>query len=273
MLEVVQYYVDDPRARIDARERLGRAARRIRWTLWTCRLHLMLAPYACPLWWPRHETAPRHGFDTCQAAVSHALHVALVLGTAQCMPVFHHQQKARKHGTFTSELTETACALCRSVASRTDAKPPKSDKEKAKEKERRAKARAEAAKAAEEAAKVPASHPTLCMPVNLRGVQHATRSALCQQRGGAAEQGVLRPIVRLCTPGLPVPRSGCAWVRPFLALTSCSVARRRCPRRSQKPQTSTPRWRQLVCSRPWRTVRLLPLKGLGVLSLNLGRFL
>ena len=30
MLEVVQYYIDDPRARIDARERLGRAARRIR---------------------------------------------------------------------------------------------------------------------------------------------------------------------------------------------------------------------------------------------------
>lgn len=32
MLEVVQQYIDDPRARIDAQERLGRAARRIRCT-------------------------------------------------------------------------------------------------------------------------------------------------------------------------------------------------------------------------------------------------
>ena len=31
MLEVVQKYIDDPRARVDARERLGRAARRIRY--------------------------------------------------------------------------------------------------------------------------------------------------------------------------------------------------------------------------------------------------
>lgn len=30
MLEVVHEYVNDPRARIDARERLGRVARRIR---------------------------------------------------------------------------------------------------------------------------------------------------------------------------------------------------------------------------------------------------
>lgn len=30
MLEVVQDYIDDPRARIDAKERLGRVAHRIR---------------------------------------------------------------------------------------------------------------------------------------------------------------------------------------------------------------------------------------------------
>jgi len=32
MLEVVQQYIEDPRARVDAQERLGRAARRIRCT-------------------------------------------------------------------------------------------------------------------------------------------------------------------------------------------------------------------------------------------------
>ena len=84
--------------------------------------------------------------------------------------------------------------MCRSVASRTDAKPPKSDKEKAKEKERRAKARAEAAKAAEEAAKVLGLHPILGTSVDLHdvGVQmHCTMpEAQRRSRSEGAAAGV-----------------------------------------------------------------------------------
>ena len=110
MLEVVQYYMDDPRARIDARERLGRAARRIRWTLWTCTLCCWRLHARCG--GPAMNLPQRHRLDTCQAAGSQPLHIALVPGTAQCMPRVYHQQKGREHGTFTSKLTEksTPCA-------------------------------------------------------------------------------------------------------------------------------------------------------------------